>query len=393
MAERGPAPYLNRPILLGSLAFGMLQFMLPVYSRQLGASALAIGGLFSGFSLVLLLTRPLTGWAMDRFGRKPFFVAGLFGYAAAMALFALAGNLVVLYLARIVQGLASSLLWVSAYTLSTEMGGESSRGASVGRVDEASSQGGFYGTFLGFTLLGVLGMRRGWPTMFGIYAVLAAVGAWMALRRVPETQRVIRAKSATAFRISGQMARVLIIVFLSSLAAAMVSPLIVIYLKDLLGTEVWLLALAFIPAALIASYIPSHMGRTSDRIGRVGMMAGGLAVAALATLVFTRTHSFPVLIAAWALQALGFASSSPAQEAMVADITPFHTRGRGYGLFSLAGSMGGVIGPLLGGWLYDRAALEVPFLSSGALLIITALLVIVLRDKNQKGQSESNLGV
>lgn len=369
----------------------MLQFLLPVYSREMGASALAIGGLFSGFSLMLLLARPLTGWAMDRVGRKPFFVAGLFGYALSMALFAMARNMVALYLARIAQGLASSLMWVSAYTLATEIGGDSSRGASVGRVDEASSQGGFYGTFLGFALLGALGMRRGWPAMFAVYAVLAAFGAWKALRMVPETHNTMEAEPKTGFRISGTMLIVLIVVFLSGLASAMVSPLIVIYLRDLLNTEVWALALASIPGALIAAYIPSHMGRVSDRIGRVGMVAGGLAVAALATLAFTRARSFPFLAAAWALQALGFASSSPAQEAMVADFTPSRTRGRGYGLFSLAGSIGGIIGPLLGGWLYDKTALEIPFFCSGGLLVLTALLVSVLPNKESRPNSVSDL--
>jgi len=50
---------LQRPILLGSLAFGILGFVLPIYGKQLGASALEIGGLFSAFSIMTVLLRPL----------------------------------------------------------------------------------------------------------------------------------------------------------------------------------------------------------------------------------------------------------------------------------------------------------------------------------------------
>jgi DHA1 family multidrug resistance protein-like MFS transporter len=50
---------LQRPILLGSLAFGSLGFVLPIYSKQLGASALEIGGLFSVFSIMTVLFRPI----------------------------------------------------------------------------------------------------------------------------------------------------------------------------------------------------------------------------------------------------------------------------------------------------------------------------------------------
>ena len=42
----------------------MLSILLPIYARQLGASATAIGGLFSVFTGVLLIVRPLTGWAL-----------------------------------------------------------------------------------------------------------------------------------------------------------------------------------------------------------------------------------------------------------------------------------------------------------------------------------------
>ena len=54
--ERNFSPsMLQRPILLGSLAFGILGFVLPIYGKQLGASALEIGGLFSAFSIMTVV--------------------------------------------------------------------------------------------------------------------------------------------------------------------------------------------------------------------------------------------------------------------------------------------------------------------------------------------------
>jgi MFS family permease len=112
---------LRRPTLLGSFAFGFLSFALPVYSKQLGANALEIGGLFSIFTLSTALVRPLVGWAMDRWGAKPFFVVALTGYALNMTIFAVSSALPLLYLARLVQGIASSFMWISAYTLATSL--------------------------------------------------------------------------------------------------------------------------------------------------------------------------------------------------------------------------------------------------------------------------------
>src|SRR5512142_908152 len=90
--RQGPASplhVLRWPILLGSLAFAFLAWSLPIAGKAMGASALEIGGLFSVFALVMALLRPVVGWGLERYGRRPFFIAALVCYAAAMAAFAL----------------------------------------------------------------------------------------------------------------------------------------------------------------------------------------------------------------------------------------------------------------------------------------------------------------
>ena len=55
-----------------SFPFGILSFVLPIYGRQLGGSALEIGGFFSAVSVVAVIVRPFLGRIMDRWGRRPF---------------------------------------------------------------------------------------------------------------------------------------------------------------------------------------------------------------------------------------------------------------------------------------------------------------------------------
>lgn len=63
---------LTKSIMLGSFAFGIMSFILPIYSKRIGGDALAIGGLFSIFSIVTLILRPFIGKGLDRYGRKIF---------------------------------------------------------------------------------------------------------------------------------------------------------------------------------------------------------------------------------------------------------------------------------------------------------------------------------
>ena len=73
-----------------SYPFGILSFVLPIYGKELGGSALDIGGFFSAFSIIPMIVRPFLGRALDRWGRRPFLLVGLIGYLLSMVVFAFA---------------------------------------------------------------------------------------------------------------------------------------------------------------------------------------------------------------------------------------------------------------------------------------------------------------
>jgi MFS family permease len=76
--------------------------------------------------------------------------------------------------------------------------------------------------------------------------------------------------------------------------------------------------------------------------------------------------------------------ASPAQEALVADIVGKDIRGSAYGLYLFVFSLGAVIGPLIGGWLYDSFGYAVPFYLNGIVLLFDALLTVILFRSNMK---------
>jgi MFS family permease len=372
--------------VLGSLAFGILSFILPIYAKQLGASALGIGGLFAIFSLTTVLVRPGVGWALDRYGRKGFLVGGLVGYAGAMGLFALAHTVTVLYLARLVQGIGSSLLWISAYTMATDLAAPAAHGRAVGQVDEASARGALAGALVGFTLLGPL--HASWSMLFAGYAGLAAVGAWLAWRDLPATHPPPPTPGQRGRLVSRPLLKLLVVVFVTALSTAMLSPLLLIFLQDRFTTNIDLLALAFIPAALVHSLLPSRLGRLSDRWGRAPLMALGLAGAGLMSLVMPGLPHLGWLILLWVGEAVGKVMAEPAQEALVADLTGQERRGTGYGLYTFVAGLGATVGPLLGGWLYDAVAHAAPFYLNGVMLLASAVWVLVLLGRRASQSAE-----
>jgi DHA1 family solute carrier family 18 vesicular amine transporter 1/2 len=112
--------------------------------------------------------------------------------------------------------------------------------------------------------------------------------------------------------------------------------------------------------ALLTMSMP--MGAVSDRLGRKGPMIGALALLAGATLLFAYAQSLPMLFVARMLQGAADAITWVVGFALIADLYGEDERGRAMGLAMGGSTLGFIIGPLVGGWLYELGGIRLPFL-------------------------------
>ncbi len=389
---------LTWPILLCSLPMFILAFLLPIYAQELGATATDIGGLFAVFSIAMIVVRPLVGMAMDRYGRRYFLLSGLGAYLLAMGVFSIADTLTLLYVARLIQGIGAALTWIATYTIAAELALSERRGEAIGRADGAGERGGVYGALLAFTLLAWIPLRSGWSFVFIGYTGCAIVGIWLAWRFVPETKMTLsepvgddeRGATKTKERAAGQshagvlkmlgsgLGKLFFVVFLTKASQALINPLLLIFLRDRFALEIWQLALAYLPATLILGFLPAYMGRLSDRIGRAPLIAIGLTISSLTAFVMPDLTHLGWFVAIFAVYALGTVAATPAQKAMVGDLTRREHWGRAFGLYTFTASLGTAVGPLLGGWLYDQTGPAAPFYANTILLLVSAVWTIFL---------------
>lgn len=366
-------------IILGSFAFGFMSFILPIYTKRIGANALSIGGLFSVFSIVTLTLRPIIGRGIDTYGRKLFFISAFLFYSISMMLFSYSTNVTLLYISRLIQAIGSSLMGISAYSIATDISDTKKRGKNIGQIDGATSKGSLYGAIIGFVILSRFTLISGWSILFKLYAVLSLIAGYIAYRHIPETVIKYNVKNVQVKKqLSSDFYKLLIIVFITSISTSMLSPLLMIYLQDRFTSDLGILAIAFIPAALIYAFLPSILGGISDKIGRIIPMVIGLVGSGIISLGFTHFSSIKILVVLWALESIGIVLASPAEEALVADIADDNIRGSAYGLYLFTASLGSFFGPLLGGYLYDYFGHAIPFYLNGIILLINALLVIIL---------------
>jgi len=385
---------LGRAIFFLSFPLGVLSFALPIYGKELGATALEIGALFSVFFMMAALLRPLLGRLMDRYGRRPFLLLGVAGYLGATLLFLLAGDgstgpvlsaaeglttgLLVLLAARVIEGAASSLLWLSAYAIVADCSPPDERGRRFGRVQEQLWRGVLVGAFVGFPTLGYLGIVRGWKVVFAGYTPLALVALFFAWRGVRETLPATLPSAPARRRIAPQLYVLMGIAVLTAASAALLTPVLMIFLQERFGAPVHDLALAYVPATILHGFLPSQLGRIADRVGRKLPMIVGLLAAAVTSLAIPSAGSMLLIALAWAIEAACFSAATPAVKALVADHSGAEVRGTGYGLYTLASGLGATIGPLLGGWVYDTWGHAMPFYLNACMLVVGASLVLAL---------------
>jgi MFS family permease len=357
-----------------------------VYGEEIGASVVEIGLFFSAFSLATVFMRPVIGWALDRYGRRPFLIVGLAGYAATWASFAFIDHVWGVVAARVLQGISSSFVWLTAYAIVADAAGEGVRGRTFGSVTQASSLGSLVGAFVGLGLLNAsLDLRVGrckvgsWEVLFLAYAVASLAAALIALWRLPETKPDAEHTPSSAGSITWSRAWILLLLVTLDTGAAwaMVSPVLIVFLQDSLDLDVETLSWAFLPTGLVWALLPARLGQLADRFGRKPMMILGLVVAAASSIVIPALHSVIAFALVWALQAVCYAAGDPAEQALVADLTAGDRRGRAYGFYAMAGNLGAAIGPVGGAWLYQAIGPHAPFVANGVILVVCATTLAV----------------
>jgi len=267
------------PVLLGSFPFIFINFALPIRADELGITAFGIGGMYAVFTGTMLLIRPIVGYCLDRFGRRWFFGSAFLFYALAMWAFARSTDMADFYVARGLQGIGASLMWVSVRTIIADLHDAAARGVAMGRLTTTSVRGSMLGAVYGFTLVGFMPLAAAWVWAFAGYAVVAACGWGVAMLRVGESRAAHVAPSRQPVQWSRPLRRMLVIVFLSAFASALIEPLYLLFLKNKFDLHIYVLALAFLPAGLVFAVLPRYSGQWSDRWGRARLIAAGVTLA------------------------------------------------------------------------------------------------------------------
>ena len=165
--------------------------------------------------------------------------------------------------------------------------------------------------------------------------------------------------------------------FMASIDGTAVAVALPNVIRDFDTTVVWAGCTLSIYMIAVTSVMPL-MGRLSDTFGRKPLYLASLLLFTLSSLACGLAPNIATLVGCRFLQGLGAASFLPTASGIVSDQFP-KSRERAIGLFSSIFSIGGIVGPNLGGWIVSHYSWRYIFyinlpIGLGLLLLILLLL-------------------
>jgi MFS family permease len=345
--------------------------LLPRYSADLDLSKASAGLLLAAYPAGMLLGALPTGMLAERIGPRRTVLVGLTLMGAASVGFAVAQTVVLLDLARAVQGVGAACSWAGGLAWLMDDAPPERRGALIGTAMGTAIGGALLGPALGAAAAAV-----GTGPVFGAVAIvsmlLAVAAASLPGGRAPATRGapVWRALSA------GPVWLGMWLVLLPGLAFGVLDVLVPLRL-DALGVGQLGIAVTFLAAAAVEALMSPAVGRLADRRGALLPIRGGLLAATVLTA--SQPAAGVAIVAALLLigdkAALGaFWTPGMALLSRAAEQVGV-AAGPAFGLVNLAWAIGMVAGAAGGGALAGATTDGVAFALVAGLCAVTLILM------------------
>jgi MFS family permease len=375
---------------------GLERTVLPLIAGQeFGlASRKAALSFIVAFGLVKAVSNFLAGRLGDRFGRKRILVAGWLIGMPVPLLVIWAPTWSWIVVANVLLGINQGLTWSTTVVMKIDLVGRERRGLAMGLNEFA----GYLAVALSAFATGEIASRFGLrPEPFYLGIAFAVCGLALSVLFVRDTmehmrhEENLRAADGVASSDAPPSLRELVArVTWSDPALASASQVgLVNNMND--GLAWGLFPLFFAAAGLslreigvLAFAYPATWGilqlwtgALSDRVGRKGLIVGGMLVQGIALVAMVLIQGFPAWLIACALLGVGTAMVYPTLLAAIGDVARPAWRGSAVGLYRFWRDSGYAVGALLAGVLADAFGMHVAIAAIGAVTVCSGLLAAV----------------
>jgi multidrug resistance protein len=348
----------------------------------MGATNIEIGMITSAYALMNFIFTPLLGSYSDRLGRRPIILATISINVIAFLIFGLAESLPILILSRLFSGIGSANI-SAAQAYISDISTPENRAKSMGMIGVAFGLGFVFGPLFG----GVLNQFYGIHSVGYAASALCLVNLVWAYFSLPESLKVKNTTAEIQFipiqdykkALNQSIIRELFILNWVYIAAFMMmqtySSLLwkehyglddhqILYIFAFIG-----ITTAFVQGSLIGIMVQKFGEQRLLYYGCVFMIFGLGILPLMPKYLFV--HGVVLSITSIAF---GAGCLSPSMTSLLSQHTERQEQGKMLGLSQSFGSLARIIGPFLGGLLYNLAY-WLPFVGGAGMMVGCIYLV------------------
>ncbi len=368
-------------LFLVMVGFGIIIPILPFVVTHFGGGPTILGLFMASFSLMQFFFAPLWGRLSDRIGRRPVLLIGLSGYGITFILLGMADHLWMLFAIRMLSGIISSatLPTAMAYIVDITEGEERSKG--MGLMGAAMGVGMVFGPALG----GWLG-HYGFAIPFYAAGALAIITWPFAYFFLPESlkrsdsHRVEDAAKISFKVIKHPLFTLFMLNFITNFSMAIFQGTFALYAADRAGFGPREMGTVFTIMGIISVIIQGGMiGRLVKFFGDANLIKAGLFISGIGMALIWLSSQMLTLMISAAIFNIGGSLMGPSTSTLVSK-NALGAQGASIGLMQSFGSLGRILGPVIGGILYG-IQMNIPYMTGASILLLIAILSLQRIDK------------
>ncbi|KFD38237.1 MFS transporter [Schleiferia thermophila] len=375
-------------VFLDLLGFGLIIPILPIFAKELGANGLMIGIIASSYSLMQFLFSGFWGALSDRIGRRPVILTSILIMVVAYLVFGHAHSLLLLLLSRILSGLGAANL-SAAQAFISDVSTPENRAKNFGLIGAAFGLGFIIGPPVGGWLKDSFGIQWvGYAAAF-----FSLINFLLALLILPESlpqkntgsrlwqnpfKNIIDAILNT--RVSPLF--IINIIFITAFSMMQITAAILWHERFSLSDAEVGYTFAFV-GALAVIIQGTLLGRFTARYQEKKLLAAGTVLMAfgLLSMPFVPIHLFvPLELLALVLIGFGNAFINPMLSTLLSSEVSSLQQGYYLGTLQSSGSFARLIGPILGGTIYDLHY-TMPYVAGFLLMAVCFMLSLRLHSR------------
>lgn len=395
--KSSPLARLAPVLILNVIEIGIALPVLPALALGLGGDAVDVGLLYALQSFGQFVMAPMWGSLSDHHGRKPVLLATFVLAGIAECLTALAPSLLLLYIARLLVGFCAGNV-ATASALIADVTSEENRskgmalvgmsfgigftiGPAIGALISifAHEDPGIWGTGLPFLAAGILSF---FTAVIGVFLLVEPEKTAEERERA---RRRVTIRDITRTLKDHSVATMCGLFFLYSLSVSVMEGTAFLYFDAVHDYGEEEVGFIFAGLGLFMAFLQGGIGRVSKKIGDRHMTIVGGSLLALGFIAAPFFTYLPLFLGFLGLSTVGRALIHPGMLAITSRSAPSDVdTGRVMGVLQSSGSLGRIVGPAAGGWVFAQWVPGAPFWMAGAVMGI-AILWWLFRSQNLRG--------